>query len=58
MLVAGTAVGAGVLALPAVTAPAGFGASAVALVACGSYSAITGLLLAEVSYAGSGRARC
>ncbi|KAG1665882.1 hypothetical protein FOA52_005371 [Chlamydomonas sp. UWO 241] len=49
LLVAGTTVGAGVLALPAVTAPAGFGATAVALSAGSCYSIVTGLLLAEVT---------
>jgi tyrosine-specific transport protein len=48
-LVAGTTVGAGILALPAETAAAGFGAAAPALVAAWAYSAATGLLLAEVS---------
>jgi hypothetical protein len=48
-LVAGTAVGAGILALPAVTQPAGFTASALALTAAGIFSALTGLLVAEAS---------
>lgn len=49
-LVAGTTVGAGVLALPAVTLPSGFGASSAALGACWLYAVITGLLVAEVCY--------
>ena len=36
------------LALPAVTAPAGFIASTAALLACCAYSLVTGLLIAEV----------
>jgi tyrosine-specific transport protein len=48
-LVAGTTVGAGILALPAETSAAGFGAAAPALVLAWAYSAATGLLLAEVS---------
>jgi tyrosine-specific transport protein len=47
-LVAGTAVGAGILALPAVCAPAGFSASAVALTAAAGFSIFTGFLVAEV----------
>ena len=47
-LVAGTAVGAGILALPAVCAPAGFAASAPTLIAAAGFSIITGLLVAEV----------
>ena len=47
-LVAGTAVGAGILALPAVCAPAGFTASAAALTAAAGFSIFTGLLVAEV----------
>lgn len=49
LLVAGTTVGAGILALPAITQPAGFLASAAALVGCCAYSVITGLLVAEVN---------
>jgi tyrosine-specific transport protein len=49
--VAGTTVGAGILALPAETSAAGFGAAAPALCAAWAYSAATGLLLAEVSLA-------
>ena len=48
-LVAGTAVGAGILALPTVTQPAGFEASAVALGGAWAYSVVTGLLIAEVN---------
>jgi tyrosine-specific transport protein len=48
-LVAGTTVGAGILALPAITAPAGFGASAVALIGGAGFNIITGLLLVEVN---------
>jgi tyrosine-specific transport protein len=48
-LVAGTAVGAGILALPATTAPAGFAASGAALTAAAGWSALSGLLVAEVS---------
>jgi len=47
-LVAGTAVGAGILALPAVCAPAGFTASGVTLTAAAAFSIFTGLLVAEV----------
>ena len=38
----------GMLALPAVTAPAGFIASTAALLTCCAYSLVTGLLIAEV----------
>lgn len=48
-LVAGTAVGAGILALPAVCEPSGFVASGTALTAAAGFSIITGLLIAEVS---------
>eukprot|EP00793_Prasinoderma_coloniale_P002847 PRCOL_00002329-RA len=51
VLVSGTAVGAGVLALPAVTAPAGFVPSTAALVGCWAYMAATGLLIVEVNIA-------
>lgn len=50
-LVAGTTVGAGMLALPFETAAAGFGAAGPALGLAWCYSAATGLLLAEVSLA-------
>eukprot|EP00873_Tetraselmis_striata_P035180 jgi/Tetstr1/455444/TSEL_042273.t1 len=48
-LVAGTTVGAGILALPNTTAPAGFTASAVALSGGAGYAMVTALLLAEVN---------
>eukprot|EP00929_Paragymnodinium_shiwhaense_P108112 TRINITY_DN74439_c0_g1_i1.p1 TRINITY_DN74439_c0_g1~~TRINITY_DN74439_c0_g1_i1.p1 ORF type:complete len:539 (-),score=37.71 TRINITY_DN74439_c0_g1_i1:285-1901(-) len=48
-LVAGATIGAGVLALPAVTAPAGFVPASIALLVCWVYTATTGLLLAEVA---------
>ena len=50
-LVAGTTVGAGILALPYETGAAGFAAAAPVLVGGWAYSAATGLLLAEVSLA-------
>ena len=50
-LVAGTTVGAGILALPYETGAAGFAAAAPVLVGGWAYSAVTGLLLAEVSLA-------
>lgn len=56
LLVAGTAVGAGMLALPTVTAPVGFAAAGPTLVGACVYSLITGLLVAEVRMAASGRA--
>ncbi|CAK8985639.1 unnamed protein product [Durusdinium trenchii] len=49
VLVAGTTVGAGILALPAVTQPAGFVPSTVALTGAWMYMAITGLFVAEVA---------
>lgn len=49
LLVAGTTVGAGILAIPAVTQEAGFLASAVACVSCWIYMVVTGLLVAEVN---------
>lgn len=49
VLVAGTTVGAGILALPAVTQPAGFVPSTVALTGAWIYMAITGLFIAEVA---------
>ncbi|KAK9846332.1 hypothetical protein WJX81_001708 [Elliptochloris bilobata] len=48
-LVAGTTVGAGILALPYATQEAGFVASSAALVVTCAYSIVTGLLVAEVS---------
>jgi tyrosine-specific transport protein len=55
-LVAGTTVGAGILALPSETSAAGFGAAAPALVAAWAYSATTGLLLGEVSLSAAAEA--
>ena len=49
VLVAGTTVGAGILALPAVTQPAGFVPSTVALTGAWMYMAVTGLFIAEVA---------
>ncbi|XP_062187768.1 uncharacterized protein LOC133891087 isoform X3 [Phragmites australis] len=48
-LVAGTTVGAGILAIPAVTQEAGFLASAVTCIFCWLYMVVTGLLVAEVN---------
>ncbi|KAL8055654.1 hypothetical protein ABFS82_04G068900 [Erythranthe guttata] len=48
-LVAGTTVGAGILAIPAVTQEAGFLASAVTCISCWMYMVVTGLLIAEVN---------
>ncbi|EPS65561.1 hypothetical protein M569_09215, partial [Genlisea aurea] len=48
-LVAGTTVGAGILAIPAVTQEAGFLAAAVTCVFCWLFMVITGLLIAEVN---------
>lgn len=48
-LVAGTTVGAGILALPAVTAESGFAASSAALTGFAIFSVTTGLLIAEVN---------
>ncbi|MDB9318551.1 amino acid permease [Nodularia spumigena] len=47
-LIAGTTVGAGILALPAVTLPSGVVPSTVLLIAVWIYTVISGLLLAEV----------
>ncbi|KAK1678176.1 hypothetical protein QYE76_039024 [Lolium multiflorum] len=49
LLVAGTTVGAGILAIPAVTQEAGFLASAVTCIFCWMYMVVTGLLVAEVN---------
>ncbi|KAF9599357.1 hypothetical protein IFM89_036814 [Coptis chinensis] len=49
LLVGGTTVGAGILAIPAVTQEAGFLASAVACIFCWIYMVVTGLLIAEVN---------
>ncbi|KAG2311824.1 hypothetical protein Bca4012_026315 [Brassica carinata] len=48
-LVAGTTVGAGILAIPAVTQESGFLASAVACILCWAFMVVTGLLVAEVN---------
>ncbi|KAJ8559941.1 hypothetical protein K7X08_003999 [Anisodus acutangulus] len=48
-LVAGTTVGAGILAIPAVTQESGFLASAVVCIVCWIYMVVTGLLIAEVN---------
>ncbi|CAN8300662.1 unnamed protein product [Cochlearia groenlandica] len=48
-LVAGTTVGAGILAIPAVTQESGFLASAVACTLCWAFMVVTGLLVAEVN---------
>ncbi|MCL7049869.1 hypothetical protein MKW94_020294 [Papaver nudicaule] len=48
LLVAGTAVGAGILAIPAVTQDAGFLASSITCTFCWFYMVVSGLLLAEV----------
>eukprot|EP00667_Euglena_gracilis_P007185 EG_transcript_7249 len=50
-LVAGTMVGAGILALPAETAAAGFGLSTAALGFCWLFMTASGLLIAEVNLA-------
>ncbi|XP_012075989.1 tyrosine-specific transport protein isoform X1 [Jatropha curcas] len=49
LLVAGTTVGAGILAIPAVTQESGFLASAVACIVCWIFMVATGLLIAEVN---------
>ncbi|OWM73563.1 hypothetical protein CDL15_Pgr026662 [Punica granatum] len=48
-LVAGTTVGAGILAIPAVTQESGFLASAVTCIICWVFMVATGLLIAEVN---------
>ncbi|XP_020528320.1 uncharacterized protein LOC18442844 isoform X2 [Amborella trichopoda] len=48
-LVAGTTIGAGILAIPAVTQEAGFFASALTCFLCWIYMVVTGLLIAEVN---------
>ncbi|XP_016548032.1 tyrosine-specific transport system isoform X2 [Capsicum annuum] len=48
-LVAGTTVGAGILAIPAVTQESGFLASSVICIVCWIYMVVTGLLIAEVN---------
>ncbi|XP_071726364.1 uncharacterized protein [Rutidosis leptorrhynchoides] len=49
LLVAGTTVGAGILAIPAVTQEAGFLAAAITCILCWIYMVVTGLLIAEVN---------
>ncbi|XP_011035036.1 PREDICTED: uncharacterized protein LOC105132981 isoform X2 [Populus euphratica] len=49
LLVAGTTVGAGILAIPAVTQESGFLASSVACILCWIFMVTTGLLIAEVN---------
>lgn len=49
LLVAGTTIGAGILAIPAVTQDSGFLASAVTCILCWIYMVVTGLLIAEVN---------
>ncbi|KAL3850205.1 hypothetical protein ACJIZ3_012087 [Penstemon smallii] len=49
LLVAGTTVGAGILAIPAVTQEAGFLASAIICILCWIFMVVTGLLIAEVN---------
>lgn len=48
-LVAGTTVGAGILAIPAVTQESGFLASTVTCIFCWAFMVVTGLLVAEVN---------
>ena len=48
-LIAGTAIGAGILAAPAATAPAGFLPSSAALFVVWWYMLVSGLLLSELS---------
>ncbi|XP_023530389.1 uncharacterized protein LOC111792980 isoform X1 [Cucurbita pepo subsp. pepo] len=48
-LVAGTTIGAGILAIPAVTQESGFLASAITCTFCWAYMVVTGLLIAEVN---------
>ncbi|KAI7982740.1 Tyrosine-specific transport protein [Camellia lanceoleosa] len=49
LLVSGTTVGAGILAIPAVTQESGFLASAVTCIVCWVFMVVTGLLIAEVN---------
>ncbi|BAZ11156.1 aromatic amino acid permease [Calothrix sp. NIES-4071] len=51
-LIAGTTVGAGILALPTVTLPSGVAPSTVLLIAVWLYALVSGLLIAEVSLDG------
>ncbi|KAL8527327.1 hypothetical protein ACS0TY_005264 [Phlomoides rotata] len=48
-LVAGTTIGAGILAIPAVTQESGFLSSSVVCILCWIYMVVTGLLIAEVN---------
>lgn len=50
LIVAGTSIGAGMLALPVVTGPSGFVPSIAVLVACWAFMTTTGLLFAELSF--------
>lgn len=49
LIVAGTSIGAGMLAIPVVTGPAGFFPSTLILVACWAFMTITGILFAELA---------
>lgn len=49
LIVAGTSIGAGMLALPVVTGPSGFAPSIAVLVVCWAFMTCTGLLFAELS---------
>ncbi len=49
LIVAGTSIGAGMLALPVVTGPSGFVPSIAVLVACWAFMTLTGLLFAELA---------
>lgn len=49
LLVAGTAIGAGMLGLPVITGPAGFFPSILVLILCWAFMTATGLLFAELS---------
>ncbi|KAI3993432.1 hypothetical protein MKX01_001405 [Papaver californicum] len=49
LLVAGTTVGAGILAIPSVTQEAGFLASAITCIFCWLYMVVSGLLLPELN---------
>src|SRR5262245_20149803 len=50
LIVTGTSVGGGMLALPVVTSPAGFWPSVAVLILCWAFMTITGLLFAELSF--------
>ena len=49
LIVTGTSIGAGMLALPVVTGPAGFFPSIIVLLACWAFMTTTGLLMAELA---------